>query len=92
MSTVASVNPIEVEKFLKGMDYPADKNAITNKAKENGASAEIIDALNKIEEGEYNSPTEVNEALSDVTSDYDEFDYEDEDEEDDDYDDDEESN
>lgn len=63
---MANFNPVEIEKALGGMDFPADKEAILNKARENGAGEEEMGALEGLPEREYNSPTEITEALSEV--------------------------
>jgi hypothetical protein len=65
---MAEFNPIEIEKSIKGIDFPADKQAIIDKAEENGAEQEEIDVLRNLPEGEYNNPTEITEALGNVDS------------------------
>jgi hypothetical protein len=56
------VNPIEVQKALKGVDYPATAEELVEHAEENDADEEIIDALRTLE-GHFDSPAEVQEAL-----------------------------
>ncbi|RJQ36977.1 DUF2795 domain-containing protein [Candidatus Microgenomates bacterium] len=62
------VNPIQVQKFLKGMHYPAKKEDIVNKAKELGASEEITFALEKLPEQDYNTPAEVSRQISQINA------------------------
>lgn len=57
-------NPIQVQKFLKGLDYPVSKQDIINQAKKNKADKEIMDLLNHLDDREYNSPVEVSKAIS----------------------------
>lgn len=53
------VSPIEVQKSLKDMDYPAKKNDIIQHAKKHNASEEVLNELEKIEDREYNNAAEV---------------------------------
>jgi hypothetical protein len=39
------VNPIELQKHLKGVDYPASKDDLVSAAESNGAPSELVDAL-----------------------------------------------
>ena len=61
-----AISPIEIEKFLKGMNYPANKGDIIAKARENDASEEVISALEKMPDREYESPADVNRALGEA--------------------------
>jgi hypothetical protein len=56
-------NPIEVQKALAGMNYPARKADLVARAKDNGASKDIIDALEKIPDREYDGPSGVQKEL-----------------------------
>jgi uncharacterized protein DUF2795 len=40
----------EVQKALEGADYPATGEQLAEKARQNGASEELIEALRKIDE------------------------------------------
>jgi len=53
------VSPIEIQKALAGMDYPASKDDIVRRAEENGGAEEVIEALNKIPDREYEGPSGV---------------------------------
>lgn len=55
------VNPIELQKHLKGVDYPADGAALAAVAEDNGAPAEIVDRLREV--GEVSGPDQVMKAL-----------------------------
>jgi hypothetical protein len=56
---MATISPIDVQKALKGMDYPATKDQIVRHAEENGADKEVLDALRKIPDREYEGPSGV---------------------------------
>ena len=59
-----SPNPIQVQKYLGGIDYPASKADIVEKATSAGADSDIIDALNGIADREYDGPTAVSQEIS----------------------------
>ncbi|WP_138415425.1 DUF2795 domain-containing protein [Sinomonas gamaensis] len=58
-----TVNPIQIQKFLQGVDYPADKAALVSAAKDNGADSNVVRAVEGIPERTYEKPTEVSEAI-----------------------------
>jgi hypothetical protein len=62
-----AINPIELQKHLSGLDYPASKDAIVKKAEESGADSDALDALKRIEDKEYDAPTAINSAVSDAS-------------------------
>ena len=57
------VNPIEVQKHLKGMNYPADKETLVQTAEQNGASGELLDQLRGLGQDEFSGPDDVMRAL-----------------------------
>jgi hypothetical protein len=59
-------NPIQIQKFLGGIDYPASRETLISRAKESGADSNVLDALQNIPDKEYDSPTAVSSAVSDV--------------------------
>jgi hypothetical protein len=59
-------NPIQIQKFLGGIDYPANRDALISRAKESGADSNVLDALQNIPDKEYDGPTAVSSAVSDV--------------------------
>ncbi len=54
-----TVNPTEVQKYLSGIDFPADKAEIISYAKSKGAPNEVIDALNGLPDMDYNNSAEI---------------------------------
>ncbi|WP_440695292.1 DUF2795 domain-containing protein [Clavibacter nebraskensis] len=62
-----AINPIELQKHLSGLDYPASKDAIVKKAEDAGADSDTLDALKGIEDKEYDAPTAINSAVSDAS-------------------------
>lgn len=59
------VSPIDIQKALGGMDYPATKDDIVKHARDNGGDKEVLDALRKIEDREYEGPSGVSAAVFD---------------------------
>ena len=57
------VSPIDIQKALRGMDYPATKEQILEHAK--GGDKEVLDALGKIDDREYEGPSGVSAAVFD---------------------------
>ncbi|MET9508651.1 DUF2795 domain-containing protein [Streptomyces flavidovirens] len=58
-----NVNPIEMQKSLGGVSYPASKKEIVETAKNNRASREITKALESLPEKEYDSPAAINKEV-----------------------------
>ncbi|CAM2989959.1 DUF2795 domain-containing protein [Cupriavidus taiwanensis] len=57
-------NPIELQRALKGVDYPASRDQLLDKAREAGADASITEALEGIPDREYEDPAQVSEAVA----------------------------
>jgi Protein of unknown function (DUF2795) len=58
-------NPIQIQKFLAGVSYPASRDTLVSTAEKEGADGEVLDALKSIPDKEYDSPTAVSSAVSD---------------------------
>jgi hypothetical protein len=53
-------NPTEVQKALKGADYPASREELIELARENEAPDEVVDELeDNLEDDEYENPAAV---------------------------------
>ena len=57
------VNPIEVQRYLKGADYPTSGEQLADLAEGNGAPQEIVDRLRGLGGGELSGPDTVMERL-----------------------------
>jgi len=64
---MASANPIQVQKYLSGIDYPASKDDIVATAEKEGADGAVLEALKNIPDGEYDAPTAVSSAVADAS-------------------------
>lgn len=60
---MAKINPIELQKHLKGVNYPATKQDVIEKAKENGADQELQSALENLSDEQFETPADVNKAI-----------------------------
>lgn len=60
---VEKVNPVQVQKFLKGIDYPADKNHLMDHAKNHGADDRVMNMLGRIPSRTYNGPNAISKAI-----------------------------
>jgi Protein of unknown function (DUF2795) len=59
-------NPVEVERYLKGVNYPAKKNDLIKHAQQNGASQDILETLKDLREENFNSPVDVSKAIGEI--------------------------
>ncbi|HEV7909437.1 MAG TPA: DUF2795 domain-containing protein [Pseudonocardiaceae bacterium] len=57
-------NPIQLQKHLSGVDYPADKNQLIEKARQNGADEDTIKLLQKLPDRTYDGPNKVSQAIT----------------------------
>jgi Protein of unknown function (DUF2795) len=58
-------SPIELQKHLGGIDYPATKEDILRHAQDQGAPDEVLAPLRDIPDREYDGPNAVSSAFSD---------------------------
>ena len=60
------VSPIDVQKVLGRIDYPANREQLLDCAERNDAPAHVLDALRALPEQDYDGPNAVSSALSDA--------------------------
>ena len=63
---MAHVSPVEVEKSLKGIDYPAKKDDLIKHAKQQGASQDVLETLKELPEENFKSPIDVSKAIGEI--------------------------
>jgi hypothetical protein len=63
VNKMAKINPIQLQKHLKGMDYPASKEELIQHAQQHGADENAMSVLQQLPEQEYQTPTDVSEAV-----------------------------
>jgi hypothetical protein len=52
-------SPIEVQKSLKGIDYPVHKKDLIQHAKKHGASDKVLGVLESLPDKQYSNATDV---------------------------------
>lgn len=55
----ARPSPIEVERFLKGIDFPASKDDLIEHAQDNRAPGDVLKMLDMLDDKEYNSVVDI---------------------------------
>jgi hypothetical protein len=58
-----TVNPIQLQKYLGGLDYPASKEDLLRRAQEQGADTDVLQTLRSLPADQFNSPNDVSEAV-----------------------------
>ena len=61
---MAKVNPIELQKALGGVDYPASKEDLVKHAEGKGADDEVLSFLRNLPDRNYETPADVNKEMS----------------------------
>jgi hypothetical protein len=56
-------DPIDVQRHLVGLDYPARKDEVIARAEQNGAPQEVIEALQALTDERFEDPAEIQAAL-----------------------------
>ena len=56
------MSPASVEKYIKGIDFPANKQKLVEQAKTNGAPNEVINTLQQLPGDKFNSPADIAKA------------------------------
>jgi hypothetical protein len=60
------VSPAEVEKSLKGVNYPAKKQDLIKHAQQQGANQDVMEVLKEMRDTEFNSPIDVSKAVGEI--------------------------
>lgn len=60
---MAKATPIDVQKHLRGLDYPANKEDILQHAREQGADGELMSLLEQLPDREYERPTDISHEI-----------------------------
>lgn len=60
---MAKVNPIQLQKALKGTKYPASKKDLLKSAEQNNADDNIRSMLKNLPEEQYNRPSDVSKQI-----------------------------
>ncbi|MEU3949734.1 DUF2795 domain-containing protein [Streptomyces sp. NPDC029526] len=60
---MADPNPIDLQKALSGINYPAEKSALVDRARQNNADDAIVSRLDGLKDHSYGGPDEVQKAV-----------------------------
>lgn len=58
-----AVTAADVERAIRGIDFPADRNDLVHQAESNKAHTDIIDILKNLPGNKFNSPIDVSKAF-----------------------------
>jgi hypothetical protein len=61
---MSKANPIQIQKYLSGVDYPADRDQLVAAAESNGADSETLELLRGLPERTYEGPSGVSKEIS----------------------------
>ena len=57
------VSPIDIQKALSGIEYPAQRDDVVKHAESQGGGDDVLEALKGIDDQEYDSPAAVSKAV-----------------------------
>jgi hypothetical protein len=58
-----AINPIQIQKFLGGIDYPCSKDNLVRYARDHGADERALDALRGMPRDNFQTPADVSKAI-----------------------------
>ena len=61
---MAGPNPIQMQKSLSGVDYPASRDDLVQHAERNGADEDVLRQLRSMPDREYDGPNAVSAEFS----------------------------
>ncbi|MEV7099403.1 DUF2795 domain-containing protein [Amycolatopsis sp. NPDC051045] len=56
-------NPIELQKYLSGVDYPAKRDDLVRAAERNGADSDTLDIVRALPDRTYEGPSGVSKEI-----------------------------
>jgi len=57
------VSPIDIQKALSGIEYPAKRDDVVKHAESQGGGGDVLEALKGIDDQEYDTPAAVSKAV-----------------------------
>ena len=60
------VSASRLAMYMKGINFPADKQMLVNKAKSNGAPDNVMEFMNRLPEKQYNRANEVEQEFGNM--------------------------
>lgn len=59
-------SPAALERYIKGIHFPAEKQDLIKQAKSNKAPNDVMNVLNRLKEQRYNSPIDISKQVKDI--------------------------
>lgn len=56
---LGGLNPQDAQQYLQGINWPANKDEVVNKAESNGAPQGLLDQLKNLGGGQFSGPEDV---------------------------------
>jgi hypothetical protein len=56
--------PIQMQKFLSGVDYPASRDQLVEHARQQGADSEVLERLKQLPDRSFDGPNAVSKEFS----------------------------
>ena len=63
---MAGDSPANVQKYLKGVDYPAKKRELVEQARKNAAPDEVMQMIQRFPDQEFKGPQDVMKAYGEM--------------------------
>lgn len=63
---MAKINPVQLQKYLKGVDYPASKQDLIKHAEQAGADENVRSTLEQLPDEQYQTPADVSKAVGKI--------------------------
>lgn len=63
---MAYTNPVQIQRFLTGVDYPCSKSEIMQHAASQGADEDVMRTLEGLPQDAFSSPKELTQALGEM--------------------------
>ncbi|MGW5333928.1 DUF2795 domain-containing protein [Streptomyces bauhiniae] len=60
---MADISPIDLQKALKGADYPASRDDLVSLARKNGADDKVVEKLENCGVDRFDGPNDVQKAV-----------------------------
>ncbi|NKQ58569.1 DUF2795 domain-containing protein [Amycolatopsis sp. K13G38] len=61
---MATPNPVQMQKYLSGVDYPCGRDQLVEHAKKQGAENDIIEYLQQLPDRNYDGPNAVSQEFA----------------------------
>ena len=59
-------NPVTIQKYLRGIEYPCSKDELIEKAQEEGAEDDVIETLSAMPDEIFESPADIAQSIGKI--------------------------